>query len=233
MNFNIQESTYLLLMVASVVFPVLFSFEKQIHFVSRWKFLPVAIGIPAALFIIWDIWFTRTGVWSFSDDYTLGFKLLGLPFEEWLFFIIVPFCSLFIYENVKFFLKKFSYQDRIVKTLWSVAAFFFLIAILGRDLQYTFWNFIFNAVFLTFILFNGWFRKHITHFFVTFLIGTIPMLIVNGILTSFPVVMYNPEEFSSIRLFTIPVEDFIYYFLLLAMNVFLYELQQRKPDFEN
>lgn len=233
MNFTIQESTYLLLMIASVVFPVLFSFEKQIHFVSRWKFLPVAIGIPAALFIIWDVWFTRTGVWSFSDDYTLGFRLLGLPFEEWLFFIIVPFCSLFIYENVKFFLKKFNYQDRMVKTMWSAAALFFLIAILGRDLQYTFWNFIFNAVILTFVLFNGWFRKHITHFFIAFLLGTIPMLIVNGILTSFPVVSYNPEEFSNIRLFTIPVEDFIYYFLLFILNVFLYELQQRKPDFEN
>lgn len=233
MDFSLQHSTYLLLMLGSVLFPVIFSFEKQIHFVARWKYLPLAIGLPAAFFIGWDVWFTRSGVWSFSDAYTLGPRLFNLPLEEWLFFIIVPFCSLFIYENVKFFLKKFSYHDRIVKLLWFVAALFFLVAIAGRDQAYTFWNFTFSTLFLIFLLFTGWFRRHITHFIIAFLMGTIPMLIVNGILTSFPVVSYNPEEFSNLRLYTIPLEDFIYYFLLLAMNVFFYELQQKKEPFEN
>ncbi len=58
------------------------------------------------------------------------------------------------------------------------------------------------------------------------------MLVVNGILTSFPVVSYNPAEFSNLRLYTIPLEDFIYYFLLLAMNIFIYELQQKKASSE-
>ncbi|MCE1155529.1 MAG: lycopene cyclase domain-containing protein [Bacteroidales bacterium] len=232
MDVNLQQSTYLLLMAGSVLFPLVFSFEKQIHFVSRWKFLPLAIGAPAAFFIGWDVWFTRTGIWSFSNEYTLGFRMMGLPAEEWLFFIIVPFCSLFIYENVKFFLQKFSYHDRLVKLLWFVAVLCFLIAIVAHDLTYTFWNFTFTTLFLVFLLFTGWFRKHITHFIIAFLIGTVPMLIVNGILTSFPVVSYNPLEFSNLRLFSIPVEDFTYYFLLLGMNVFFYELQQRKQHFE-
>lgn len=233
MEFSLQHTTYLLLLLASVFFPVIFSFEKQIHFVSRWKFLPLAIGIPAALFVAWDVWFTRTGVWSFNDAYTLGPRLLGLPLEEWLFFVIVPFCSLFIYENVKFFLKKFSYHDRLVKSLWIVVVLFVLIAVVGFYKSYTFWNFTFNTFVLIIILFTGWFRKHITHFVIAFLIGTFPMLIVNGILTSFPVVSYNPEEFSNLRLFTIPLEDFVYYFLLLAMNVYLYELQQKRENFDN
>ena len=56
------------------------------------------------------------------------------------------------------------------------------------------------------------------------------MLIINGILTSFPVVSYNPDAFSNLRLFSIPLEDFAYFFLLFSMNIYLYERQQRTPD---
>lgn len=217
-------------MLASAFFPVLFSFEKQIHFVARWKYLPLSIGLPAVFFIIWDVWFTKMGVWWFSEKYTLGLRLLGLPFEEWLFFIVVPFCSLFIYENVKFFLKKVNFNDKMSELLWIAASLFMLIAVISTQYMYTFWNFTFTTIFLIFVLFNSWFRRYLTHFSIAFLIGAIPMLIVNGILTSFPVVSYNPEEFSNLRFFTIPVEDFIYYFLLLVMNVYFYELQQRKKQ---
>jgi len=230
MNLTLQHSTYLLLMLGSVIFPLIFSFEKQIRFVSRWKYLVLAIGLPAASFILWDVWFTRAGVWSFSDDYTLGLRLLDLPIEEWLFFIVVPFCGLFIYEVVKFYLRDFSYQDRLVKTLWFFAAFFFLIAVASHQLSYTFWNFTFNTVFLVFLLFNSWFHKHITHFTVAMVISLLPMLIVNGVLTSFPVVTYNPAEFSNLRLYTIPLEDFAYFFLLFSMNVYFYEVQQGKKQ---
>lgn len=230
MQISLQNATYLILMLTSVLFPVIFSFEKQIHFVKKWKYLPLSIGIPGAFFIAWDVIFTQQGVWTFSPDYTLGIKLLNLPVEEWLFFIVVPFCSLFIYELVKFYLPSFSFQARIVKTLWMVLALFILIAIVGNQLKYTFWNFTFNSIFLAFLLFNTWFYKHITHFFVAFLVSVVPMLIVNGILTSFPVVSYNPAEFSNLRLFTIPLEDFIYFFLLFSMNALLYEFQQKSEN---
>jgi len=54
------------------------------------------------------------------------------------------------------------------------------------------------------------------------------MIIVNGILTALPVVIYSPMEISGIKLYTIPVEDFFYFFLLLMMNVYIYEYLQRK-----
>jgi lycopene cyclase domain-containing protein len=49
------------------------------------------------------------------------------------------------------------------------------------------------------------------------------MLIINGILTALPVVEYNPDHDLGIRLFTIPIEDFFYFFLLLLMNLTIYE----------
>lgn len=64
-----------------------------------------------------------------------------------------------------------------------------------------------------------------------------PFLIVNGILTgSFidePVVWYNNSENFSIRVLTIPIEDFVYGFLLYLMNVTLYESYLSKQKGES
>jgi len=54
-------------------------------------------------------------------------------------------------------------------------------------------------------------------------------LLVNGYLTWRPIVTYNSEFFLGLRLFTIPVEDFVYGFSLIAMSVILWEyLKARK-----
>lgn len=48
------------------------------------------------------------------------------------------------------------------------------------------------------------------------------MFIVNGFLTSKPVVFYNNMEFSGIRVGTIPLEDFIYNYGMLWLTIGLY-----------
>lgn len=48
-------------------------------------------------------------------------------------------------------------------------------------------------------------------------------LLVNGYLTWRPIVIYNPEMMLNIRLLTIPVEDFLYGFALVAGSVILWE----------
>ena len=57
----------------------------------------------------------------------------------------------------------------------------------------------------------------------------VPFLIVNGILTALPVVIYRPDGILGLRIGTIPVEDAIYAFVLLALPVALFEtLSSRK-----
>jgi len=48
-------------------------------------------------------------------------------------------------------------------------------------------------------------------------------ILANGYLTWRPIVLYNPEFFLGVRLFTIPVEDFVYGFSLIAMSIILWE----------
>lgn len=35
----------------------------------------------------WDYWATHSWLWHFSPEHTLGYKLLGLPIEEYIFFV--------------------------------------------------------------------------------------------------------------------------------------------------
>lgn len=59
----------------------------------------IATVVPVALaFAAWDLLAVHHGDWWYSAHYTLGFLLLGLPVEEWLFFLVVPTCAVLTYE---------------------------------------------------------------------------------------------------------------------------------------
>ncbi|MEU8002992.1 lycopene cyclase domain-containing protein [Catellatospora sp. NPDC049111] len=51
-----------------------------------------------AVFVIWDLIATARGHWWFSERYTTGVTVAGLPWEEWLFFLVVPLCALLTFE---------------------------------------------------------------------------------------------------------------------------------------
>ncbi len=50
----------------------------------------------------------------------------------------------------------------------------------------------------------------------------------NGYLTWRPIVSYNPEYFLGVRLWTIPLEDFLYGFGLITLTIVLWEYFLRK-----
>ncbi|HLO37554.1 MAG TPA: lycopene cyclase domain-containing protein, partial [Lacibacter sp.] len=92
--------TYFLILAASLAGPLFLSFDKKVAFYKKWKYLFPAMLLPALFFLVWDELKTRSGVWSFSDEHIAGAKLLSLPIEEVLFFFVVPYCCVFIYECV-------------------------------------------------------------------------------------------------------------------------------------
>lgn len=181
--------------------------------------------IPALLYIAWDIYFTSKGVWHFNENYITGDKLLGLPVEEVLFFLLVPYCCVFIYACIRSYfpgLKKKKAADIFLLTLaigLSVAG------IIYRDKYYTGWTFSLNGVFILLLyLFRNYFKSFdAASFLVSYAICLVPFLIVNGFLTSIPVVLYNDTENLGIRIYTIPFEDVFYGMLLVLMNIVLYE----------
>lgn len=54
------------------------------------------------------------------------------------------------------------------------------------------------------------------------------IFIINGYLTWRPIVLYGEGHYLGIRLFTIPVEDFLYGFALLTINIAIWEFCTKK-----
>jgi len=219
--------TYLVLMLASFAGPFFLSFSKHVQYLKKWKFLPIPLIVTLTYFVIWDSIFTKIGIWHFNDKYILGYKILYLPVEEWLFFIVIPFCCVFVYECTNYFIKQ-DYLQKYAYTINAVIlAIISFVAILNLDKTYTAFNFISAAVLMAYIQFISkpiW----LSQFYIGYFFSLIPFFIVNGILTYLPVVTYNDAENLGIRLFTIPIEDTIYCLLLLLMNVTMYEWLKKR-----
>jgi len=60
-------------------------------------------------------------------------------------------------------------------------------------------------------------------FWVFWIVMFILIFIVNGYLTWRPIVIYGDEFYLHIRLFTIPVEDFLFGFSLITSNIIIWE----------
>lgn len=224
-------SLYLVLNIASFLIPFLYSFESRMKYIKRWKAVFVSIFITAVFFIIWDVIFTKIGVWSFNPRYHSRIEFFGLPIEEWLFFICIPYSSIFIHFAFHYFYPKISLTDKTVKAIYWVLMLVLLPTIfLHYDRLYTAINYSVLVLVLTYTVFKV--PNILNTFFITFLIILFPFLFVNGILTgSFidePVVIYNNAENLGIRLGTIPIEDIGYAFTMLLMSLILIKKIEKK-----
>lgn len=217
-------SLYFFLNIASFFIPFLYSFEKRMKYIKRWKAVFPAIIITAVFFIVWDVYFARIGVWRFNPRYHSGIEWFDLPIEEWLFFICIPYASLFIHFAFHYFYPKVALTNKMVKFIyWSIVIVLLPTIIIHFDKLYTAINYSVLIFLLTYTVFKV--PNILNTFFITFLIVLIPFSIVNGILTgSFieePVVSYNNNENLGIRLGTIPIEDIGYAFSMLLMSLVL------------
>ncbi len=211
---------YLILNLASLAIPLAYSFNKKMYFIKHWKAVFGSIVLIGSGFIIWDAIFTLEGVWGFNSEYHLPYKILYLPIEEWLFFICIPYASLFIHYAFEYFFPKVKISKKNTQIITIALLLSLSIVLLfNTEKIYTVVNFTLSVIILIISLFR---IEKLQKFYLSFLIILIPFFIVNGVLTgSFikePIVWYNNTENLGIRLFTIPVEDVFYAFNLLFLN---------------
>lgn len=217
--------TYLLILFLAFAGPLFLSFDKKVFFYKKWKFAIPAIILPALFYIAWDSWFTRIGVWSFNEKYILGIRLINLPIEEILFFFIMPYCCIFIYECLLIYFQNLKRTRLTDKIMGAIGIILIVLSLFYRQKMYTASVFIFISLFIAVILsFRNFFRNfNTTVFLVSYSIILFPFLVVNGFLTALPVVLYNDQENLGFRLYTIPFEDVFYGMLLFMMNIAVYE----------
>lgn len=176
------------------------------------------------VFIPWDIYFTKFGIWGFNPSYLCGIEFLGLPIEEWLFFIVVPYATVFIYECIKAYFPSFSIGG-LSKILLTIVILLFTLSMVYYDRWYTLINFLGSAIVLIIALWS--IPKNLSKIMLAYIVSLLPFLLVNGILTgsflSEPIVWYNDNENMGVRIFTIPLEDSIYFLFFFFLVIIPYE----------
>jgi lycopene cyclase domain-containing protein len=224
---KILETQYLyfFLLLFTISYPLAQSFEKRIQLYKKFKFIGFAIISILVVFIPWDMYFTEKGIWWFNTNYTTGVRLYNLPIEEVLFFIIVPFACVFIYEVLNYFIKTDIFSKIARPFLMTLSISLVLSSVIFNQQMYTLVCFLTTgiSILIACVINPNWLGR----FLLAYLVSLIPLLLINGILTGSlietPVVNYNPNEIIGFRIVTIPIEDFIYNLLMFLLLIGVYE----------
>lgn len=225
-----SSSLYLWLNVLTLAAPLARSFEPRVSFRSRWFALLPAIAGVGALFIAWDVYFTSIGVWAFNARYLVGWSAFGLPVEEWLFFVTVPYACVFSYDCLNYFFPVHGRPRWARFAALSLAGVSACAAVAFSDRLYTVAACASSAICMLAAGLRN--PTYLVGFMRAYAACLVPFFVVNGILTGGltdePIVSYDDRHNTGLRLFTIPVEDAFYLLSLLWLNVSLYEFGLRR-----
>ncbi len=211
-----EKYYYLLIDFFTILFPFILSFDKKVAFYKSWPQIAKGLLVGGAIFLIWDHFFTVQSIWSFNPKYITGLHIASLPIEEVLFFILIPYACLFIWHCVEAYFPKTIGLKFSKMTWFIIIVFSFIMMVLFYDRMYTLITF----MLLWFVSIYYVWKPKAWHssFIIAYLISLIPFFIVNGLLTSIPIVLYNDTENIAFRWGTIPFEDSFYMLGLLMIN---------------
>lgn len=219
---------YLYLNIFTILFPFLLSFDRKVAFYKNWDALFPAILANGVLFIVWDVLFTKAGIWGFNEAYLTGIYLFNLPLEEVLFFLTVPYACVFIYDVLNAYISKDLLQPFAKPVAVALMVALPLIAIFNMGRLYTSITFLLlTLMHLVHLRLFG--TRYLGRFYMAYLVHLVPFLLINGVLTYLPIVWYNNDFNLGLRIVSIPVEDTMYSMLMLLLTISLYEgLRLRK-----
>ncbi len=222
--------TYLFLNLVTILGPLTLSFDKKVAFYKSIPFFLKSMLVTSSLYLIWDILFTEFGVWKFNTPYLIDTFVINLPIEEYIFFLVVPYACLFIYECLKAY---FPHVNIHANYGWiGISILSLAMSILFISQIYTLLTFGFILVTLLAIykFERTLFNKISNHLLLAWIVALIPMAYVNGVLTSKPVLIYNDLENCNLRIGTIPFEDFFYNLLYMLWMIVLFEKYKSKKE---
>jgi lycopene cyclase domain-containing protein len=207
--------------------PLFLSWWRPVAYHKYWSHVAKSILIVGVPFIIWNLYAASAGHWWWNPKHITGMTLGGLPIEEWLFFITVPYSSLFFYQAVKTFLpsKMVAIPSIVIS---SLALILFATGLIQINRHYTAIVCILGGlVTLIYQKYARWLFTH-SHALLYLSFGFITFTIFNTLLTAYPVVEYDPSHIVGFRLGAIPLEDAIYNYILLSSYLVVYRLSSER-----
>ncbi len=238
---------YLALDALALSGPLLLSFDRRVAFYRSVRNVMLAIVSMMLVFVPLDMVFVRLGIWGFDARYITGIVLGNLPIEEWLFFPVVGYACLFIYECLRVYVTgdylEFPKEpDTKLVALGKGGSVVFaagarvallVVALLGIALAISHTYRLYSLVKMggaavALLLTVLWFRpRYLPRFFLMYVLSCIPFIAMNGVMTGSliegEIVWYNAAHIVGFRIGTIPIEDFYYSLAMLLLATAAYE----------
>lgn len=186
--------------------------QKQALFMS--------LGTVALPWALMDVAAHYWGWWQYNPQYIFGVRFFGLPIEEIVFFIAVPFACLVVWHAAQRFKGGVPpWVPRAVFVVLVIACAGLIALHIGR------WRTVFDASIVIITVAALWGSDVVRHkawwYWNGMTLGL--FLVCNAILTTAPVVVYDISAATGWRVGSIPIEDFLYNFSLLNLLVLAYE----------
>jgi lycopene cyclase domain-containing protein len=214
-----MQQYYYLIFIAIILLPVLLlSFKTDVKPHRHLRGLLAGYLFVSLPFMVWDVWATARGHWAFNPEFILGPELFGVPLEEYLFFLAVPFALIYTWGVIK------KYVGDI-----GIPAIMPLI-VMGAAAAFTIWSLVYYwdngytrtvaiVLLLTILLLVGSRLAYTLRFWTFQLVLLGLFLVFNSILTMLPIVTYDPNAIIGFKFGDIPIEDFMFNFAFA--NLFL------------
>lgn len=219
-----MAAEYLLFDLLCLAGPATIGLTRRFRTLAPPRVMVFAIAWVIVPYVVWDA-LVAGRHWFFNPSYTLGIDLFGLPIEEVLFFVAIPYACLFSWETI---VGGSAARPRrggalayplVIGTLLALA----VTAWVGFGLEYT--ALALGALALTLALDHalGTRLLMMPRAWLMVLLTLAFTGVFNGYLTARPVVTYGEAYQLGVRIGTIPVEDFIYGLGLVGACVSLYQ----------
>jgi 1,4-dihydroxy-2-naphthoate octaprenyltransferase len=214
-------STYLVIDFLIIFLPLIVSFLPYLSYYKKWPSVLFSIIAGGLFYVSWDIIATMRGDWSFNPAHVLGIYLFGLPLEEVLFFVFVPYSLLLTYEQMAYYIKERTVPWK-KEAGYAISILLLLASLLYAGKNYTFMAFFSSGVVL--LLMSRFYSRIMRKlaYWAYIIAGFLLFILFNYFLTSLPVVMYNPSAVTGLRFLTIPIEDFFYNYAMLSLYLAAY-----------
>jgi lycopene cyclase domain-containing protein len=227
-----EKYTFLFIDVLVFFIPMLLMLDKR--FKSKKTFNQIVPGLllMAALFTVWDLVFSHLLIRTFNPTYVIGYYFLGIPFEEYLLFLLIPFTVTVIYEYMLNLFPERMHQQSGNTFATILALLFLFLAIAFRQHQYTFYTCIFSSLLLQF---NVYFLKSafLGRYFFVFAVALVPAMLIHAVLTSHPIIQYSNTGISGIKIGTIPFEDIVLFLLQTLLVITIFDASKRGKSIRN